>query len=167
MAIRMGPRPSGRVLDFDNVEIGSNVLVSGPAWDAQYDDENTFTGGVLAIRARGEFTLRPGSRISMDGKGFRGGQKGTQRLLDGQTGESGVWMRPLRQTAAAGSGGGGGSKWIAPKDPMSDELRPDGGCGGGQIGHESTDIIRRYIHLYPEVQSRRLDDIDFLGDGDS
>lgn len=79
-----------RVPTFRHVHVGPDGMLTTAAWDGS-------VGGVLAFRATGTVRIEAGGRITMSGRGYRGGPTGPSSNTDGYQGES------LRGT---GSGGG-------------------------------------------------------------
>jgi hypothetical protein len=80
-----------RVPSFRDVTVGPAGSLTTGGWDGT-------AGGVLAFRATGQIRVEAGGRITMDARGYRGGDTGPSSNTDGYQGES-----------SAGTGGGGGT----------------------------------------------------------
>lgn len=124
-----------RVPHYRNVTVQAGGLLTAHPWDGS-------TGGILLFRASGIFEVQSGGSVSLDGKGYRGGNGGIQPPQNpseptgfagesraGYSGDRGEWTYGPRY----GGGGGGGAR-AAPDSPPENN---NGRAGGGGGSHGS------------------------------
>lgn len=89
-----------RVLNFANLTVRSNGVVTAHLWDGA-------TGGIVVFRVQGELLVESGAAVSATGLGFRGGiMPDSGWTSDGYNGES--YTGPSTHSRSANGGGGGG-----------------------------------------------------------
>lgn len=128
---------------FTDFTVASGATLSPAPWDGS-------TGGIIAFKARG--TVRVDGRISLSGRGYRGGAAGASGAdyVTNAQGESSAGSGPARDPAngaargdgggsgcGAGSGGGGGngtSGQAGTFQPGAPAAACTSGCSGSPLG---------------------------------
>lgn len=113
-----------RVPQYGNVSVPVNTSIIGRAWDGQ-------TGGIVAIRASGAFSVE--GAIDASGQGFRGGaaQTGLATQTDETPDRAGFRVGTAAQGAAKGEGVAGGATEYATQGGPFGRGAPANGGGGG------------------------------------
>jgi hypothetical protein len=110
-----------RIDQYRNVTVHSGGVVTAPAWDG-------LTGGLLVFRASGQLIVQ--GTITMNGRGYRGGQSASPTSRQGWQGESMSGIGGQSQSTNLNSGGGG----------KPDTAANDGGGGGGGGSYASAGV---------------------------
>jgi hypothetical protein len=139
-----------RVPNYSSLSVPAGATLTVDAWDG-------VKGGVLFVRSSGAVTIA--GTVTVDGLGYRGGQRPASVNQDGYEGESYGGLGGNAQPAVLGAGGGGRG------DPCASYGVGGGGAAYGSAGLNATGSATTCMGVGGAVYGNAMLTKLFLGSG--